>query len=349
MDGLERVLAVVGIVARSDVEALAADVRSDDLLIAVALLNLAQEFLQTQTQGCTLRQPHGQTFTHTVAEEEEFHFLTNLAVVALLGFLEFFEIFVEQFLFRERDAIDTCHHRTFLVATPVGSSHREHLHGLDGSRRCEVGTAAKVGEITLCISCDVSVFQFGNQFVLVRLTAVAEELQGIFLRYVAAHERFLALHEFLHLLFNLWEVGHAQSHAFGWHDVVVETILDGRTDAELCARPEFLQGLGHEVGRSVPEGVFAFFVIPLVEFQFRILGDGTVQFRRFSIHTTGDDVLCQTRADALSNLQASHACFVFADASVRKSNLNHSYFIYKFKLFLCVQKIMQSYFFFSVF
>ena len=45
VDGLERVLAIVGIVARSHIEVLSADVWSDNLLIAISLLDFTQEVL----------------------------------------------------------------------------------------------------------------------------------------------------------------------------------------------------------------------------------------------------------------------------------------------------------------
>ena len=55
VDGLEGVLAVVGVVARGDVELLAADARRDDLLVVVGLEEAAQELLQAQAQLRALR------------------------------------------------------------------------------------------------------------------------------------------------------------------------------------------------------------------------------------------------------------------------------------------------------
>jgi len=189
-----------------------------------------------------------------------------------------------------------------------------------------VRAAAEVRVVSLCVSGDVSVFQFGNQLVLVSLSAVAEELQGVGLRDVLAHEGFFALHQFLHLLLNLRELSLVELHAFRHHDVVVESVLDGGTDAELCARIEFLESFGHEVGGSVPESVLAFFVIELVENHLRILVDGTVQLRRLTVDTAGHHVLCQSWADALCDLQTSYTSFVFTNAVVRKSNFNHCCF-----------------------
>ena len=56
-DGAEGVGAVVVPVAAGNVELLAADVRGDDLLVAVALLDTAQVLLQAQAQVGALGQP----------------------------------------------------------------------------------------------------------------------------------------------------------------------------------------------------------------------------------------------------------------------------------------------------
>ena len=73
--GLERILAVLGVVARGHVEVLVADVGRDDLLVAVILLYLAQEALQTVAQLGALGQPHGQTLTYALREHEKLQIL----------------------------------------------------------------------------------------------------------------------------------------------------------------------------------------------------------------------------------------------------------------------------------
>lgn len=41
--------------------------------VAIFLLNLSQEFLQTETQCCSFWQPHRESFSNFFWEEEEFH------------------------------------------------------------------------------------------------------------------------------------------------------------------------------------------------------------------------------------------------------------------------------------
>ena len=291
-DGLEGVFAVFGIVAGGDVEVLRPDVWRDDLLVAEFLLDLLQELFEAQAQCGAFGKPHGEAFTHEVGEHEEFHFLTDLAVVAALGFLEQGEIFVQELLLGEGDAIDAGEHGAFLVAAPVGGADGHDFASLDGGRAQQVRSTAEVGEATLRVGGDVTVFEVGNEFVLVGLSAIAEEFECIRLGNGSALHSFFPLGDFDHFLFDLGEVFFADHDTLGGHHIIVESVFDGGTDTKLGAGPEFLNGFSHEVGRGVPEGVFAFGVLPFVEGDFGVFSDGSVQFNGLSVHADGEHLLC---------------------------------------------------------
>ena len=159
VDGLERVLTVVSVVTRSDIQVLRSDTRSDNLLIVIRFQNTAEKLLKAQTKLSAFRQPDRQTLTHTLGEHEEFHFLSDLSVVALLGLLEHDKILVEHLLLRERDSVDTCHLLTLGIATPESTCNTCYLDGLDVTGRQQVRTGAEVGEVALSVCSDRSVFQ----------------------------------------------------------------------------------------------------------------------------------------------------------------------------------------------
>ena len=323
VDGLERVLTILCIVTRSHIEALWTDVGRHHLLIAELLLNLLEEVFQAETEGCTLGHPHGKSLTYEVGEHEEFHFLTNLAVVATLGFFKELEVFIKHLFLGERDAVNACHLGALFVATPVGRTYAHHLECLDGSGSHQVRTTAKVGVSTLCVGRNLTVFEFFNEFVLVSLTTVGKELNSVSLWDVFTNECILLLHEFLHLLFNLRKVFFADAHALRGHHVVVETVFNSRTDTKLSAGPNFTDCFSHQVRRSVPKGVLRFSVFPLVEVDGSIFENGAVQLHRFAIHAACQHVLCKTTWNTFRNLQTSNAALVFTNATVRKSNFNH--------------------------
>ena len=64
VDGLERVLAVFGVVARGYVEVFATDMRRHNLLVTVLLLDLLEKLLQFESELCATREPQRQTGTY---------------------------------------------------------------------------------------------------------------------------------------------------------------------------------------------------------------------------------------------------------------------------------------------
>ena len=308
----------------SDIEVLTTDVRSDHLLIAETLLHLAQMILQTEAQLRSLRQPDRQTLTHLLGEHEELHLLTDLTVVAFLGLLKHHEVFVEHLLLGEGDTIQALHLLTGCITTPESTSHAGQLHCLDLTCIHEVRTATEVGEVTLCIGSDRTVFQvLIDMFALVGLTVGSKLLQGISLSHLTAHHRLLLASQFLHLVLDLSEVAFPDLLAIRQQHIIEEAVLDGRTESELDARIELLQSLSQQVCAGVPEGVLTFLILPFVEGKGSILHDGTVQLHCLPIHTAADDATCQGRRDALGNFESCHALLIRANRAVWKCNVNH--------------------------
>ncbi len=130
---------------------------------------------------------------------------------------------------------------------------------------------------------------------LVLLTVGLEFLQGIGLGDFAANDGLVLLGEFLHLGLDLGEVVLGDGCAFGWHDVVEEAILNGRSETELNAGIELLQSLCQKVGGGVPEGVLTLFVLKLIEGDGGIFIDGSVQLCGLTIHAATHNVACQSR------------------------------------------------------
>ena len=187
-------------------------------------------------------------------------------------------------------------------------------------------STAQVGEIALSIGGDVSVLEFGNKLTLERLSVVSEELERIGLADVAAHHSFFSCHEFIHFLFYLLEIGTGYS-VLTRVDVIVEPVFNSRTYTELNALIKFLQSLGQQVRRSVPEGVLAFGVVPLEEAYFAIVVDGTVYVPLLIIILSGKYHSRQPFADTLSNLNRGNTTLELLHVSVRK------FYVYHFCLF----------------
>ena len=106
---------------------------------------------------------------------------------------------------------------------------------------------AQISKCTLRISCDVTVFQFGNQLAFISFSTVTKHLQSICLGNVLSDNRFFLSHQFSHLFLNGRQVSFLDSRFTRVH-IIVETVFDSRTYTELDARIEFLQSFGQQVG-----------------------------------------------------------------------------------------------------
>ena len=264
MNRLERVLTVLGVVSGSDIQVLVANRRTHYFLIIITGLDTAQEILQTDTQGSTFRQPHGKSLAHHIGKHEQIHFLTYLTMVAFLGFFQHYQIFVQHFLLRESYTINTCHLLAVFLSSPISTGYRKQLDSFDRSGRGQVRTTAKVGKRTLCISGDVSILQFGNQFTFISLTSFTEFLQRILFSNALTHQYFFLCSQLGHLGLNSWQIC-LLNDCFTRVYIIVKTVFNGRTDTKLNARIKFLQCFGQQVGTSMPESMFALFVFPFIK------------------------------------------------------------------------------------
>jgi hypothetical protein len=111
---------------------------------------------------------------------EQVELAAELAVVALLGFLDLLQVGVELFLLGEGGAVDARQHRVVAVAAPIGARDLHQLEGVaDLAGRGHVRAAAEIEPVALEIDLDRLVA--GNrvdQLDLEALALVAEHLLG---------------------------------------------------------------------------------------------------------------------------------------------------------------------------
>ncbi len=187
----------------------------------------------------------------------------------------------------------------------------------------QVRTAAEVGEGTALVEGDLSVFQTVDEFQFVLVALLLEIVESLGLGHLAAHELNLLGGQLLHLLLDFREIvgGDVIIHKV---DVVVEAGLDMGTDTEFYARVQRLDGGGHQVGGTVPEGVLAFAVVPGVEGEGGILVDGFVEFYQLVVHFGHQDVAGQAFADGECHLIGGGPLFHLLNRAVRQCYINHN-------------------------
>ena len=165
--------------------------------------------------------------------------------------------------------------------------------------------AAEVGEITLRVRCDMAVLKFGDKFTLIYFAAIAEQFQGVGFGYIGAYNVFFLLGKLEHF-FSIFPKS-AEVNWFSRIDVVVESVLDSRTDTEFHSGIKFLQSFGKEVSRTVPESVFAFGIVPFEQFEFGVVTDGARQIPFVAVDRRRKDFAGKTGAYGFGNLKRSHS------------------------------------------
>ncbi len=220
--------------------------RGDYRKVAILLLDLAEEELEAEAEVRTLRKPERKSLSDLLGEGEELHFLADLAVVTLLGLLEEYEILVEHSLLREGNTVDTGEHMTVLVASPICACDSEELHGLDHGSVLEVRSAAEVGEVAVLVEGDGAVLEVADEFALVLVALLGEVLESLGLADLGAYELLLLAGELDHLVLDGLEFGLNELMA-AEIDVIVESVLDCRSDTELDARIESLESFCHKM------------------------------------------------------------------------------------------------------
>ena len=235
--------------------------RGDDGKVSELGLLLAQETLEHIAHHGTAGQPQGQTQTYAGREGEQLHFLAELAVVALLGFLEHLQVLVEHALLGEGHAVDTGELLAALVALPVGTGYAGELHRLDVVDMLHMGAAAEIGERAVRVEGYRAVLEVVYELALVVVALLGEILHGVGLGHLPAFEGLLAAGKLYHLVLHGLEVGLGNLPS-SQVDIIVETRLHGRAYAELYSWIQRLQCLGHKVGRRVPEYLFRLGIVP---------------------------------------------------------------------------------------
>ena len=299
--------------------------RSHYLLVTIFLLDTFQEIFQLQTQLRTAWQPQRKTCSHCCRECKQFQLLTDLTMVAFLGFFHQYQVFVQHLLLREGDTVKTNQLFAFFVATPVCTGYAHYLNGFQVRGIRQVRTAAEVCKRTLRIGRNLTVFQLTDKLGFIFFTSVTKHFQRVSFRYILTFDLLFLSHQFQHFSFDSRKIAFFDNSVTRIH-VIVESILDSRSDTELDAGIQFLQSFSHQVGTRVPECMLTFFVFPLEKLDSRILVDRTAQVPNLTIHACCQNFLCQTGTDAFRNLHSSRSFGVFFYGIIRKCNLYHNLF-----------------------
>jgi hypothetical protein len=241
-------------------------VRRPDPDIASLFLHLFCQPFQFLDDDAAARQPERQAGTHLIVVDEDFQFLAEFAMVAGFGFLEHLEIVLEFIGRAPGRAVDARQHFVVLVAAPIspGDGHELDSRRVDLARRLHVRTAAQVRERIglvkgnlrfliqrISVLVRAAFFQSFDEFDFVGL--VLENLACFFGRDNLLHEWVASGDDLAHTLFDFLQV--FQGDGLGQIEIVIEAVLDRRSDGVLRLRIELKHGLRHHMRGRVADAV----------------------------------------------------------------------------------------------
>ena len=283
------------------------DVRRGHQSVAPLHELVAQPVLHDPANRAALGVPEDQARTGLFLDAEQVQLLAELAVVALLGFLEPVQVRLQILLVEERGAIDTLQALAMLVALPVRTRHRKQLEGLDPPHRGHVRSATEVREQ---LACPVHrharlVSLLLDQLALHELALRAVLGQCLFARDPDALVLGIALRDLLHARFDLLQVVRGER-LVAVH-VVEEALLGGRADAELRIGIQ-LEGRGcQQVRRRMAVDLERLLVPIRQESHADVLVEGGVQIGQPAIDLGDEGRPSQARTDPFRDFERGRA------------------------------------------
>ena len=315
-------------VARLLPQALVEDLRSLHLLVAGRVQATAHVVLEHAVERPALRVPEH----HALAlflDVEEVHGLAQLAVIALLGFLDALQIGFEIGFRGPRGAVDALQLGVVLVAAPVGAGQLGQLEGLaDVLGRGQVRTAAQVLPGALAIDRDrIRVRQVADDLRLVLLADRVEVSDGLVAVPDLARDLLVAIDDLLHALFDLFQI--VQAERLVTREVVIEAVLDVRADRDLGARKQLLHGLGQDVGRVVTDGVEGLGRIARQNLELALASQQvgrqrTVEVQQLAVQLDQQGLLFQRLGDGGGDVAARGAVRILSRGAVGENQIDHS-------------------------
>ena len=193
------------------------------------------------------------------------------------------------------------------VTAPIGAGHFHQLESIsDFADRRHVRTAAKIEPVALLVDLDLLVSRNGvDQLDLEGLAHVAEGFLCLLARPDFLCERFVARDDLAHLFFDHRQVFQRERLVAG--KVVVESVLDHRSDRDLCPRPQVLHCFSQHVGCVVPDQLEGARVFTRNELDFGIAVDWVGQIGERAVKRHGHGAFGQRGRDALGDIKTGCA------------------------------------------
>ena len=227
------------------------------------------------------------------------------------------------FSFAQAVSVDPLEHLVAGVAAPVRArdAHQlERLAELAGGG--EVGAAAEIDPLALAVQGDRLVARDARDDLrLVFLAPVAEEPDRFVAIPLLARDRLVAIHDLAHPGLDPLEI--LRGEGLLAREVVVETVLDRRSDGDLRLRVELLHRFGKNVGRIVAQQLQRFLGIPRDDGDGGVGLDGGGEVTQDAVHLDRQRRPGQSLADARGDVGPAHRAVELPGRAVGQRDSRH--------------------------
>ncbi len=273
-------------------------------LVAVILIDAAHVLLDLLPDGPALRMPEHHA-GRLVLQMEKVELAPELAMVALLRFLDAVQVSVEIVLSRPRGAVDPLQHFVARIAAPVRSCETRELEYLELAGRGDVRSAAKIGEPAFGVERDVFVGRDRRDDL--RLVVLAEGLEvahRVVARHQSARDRLIQARELRHLLLDRDKILGRERPLVG--KIVIEPVLDHGADGHLRVGKQFLDGIGQEVRSRMADNLEAVGILVRDDGHARVPIDDVRSIDQPAVDLACQRSLGEARSDRGGHLRDSH-------------------------------------------
>ncbi len=256
-------------------------------------------------------------------EMKQIHLAAEPAMIAPLGLLDLLEITGKLILVGPGGAVDAGEHRVLGIAAPIGARDLHQLEGgADASSRRHVRPAAQVEPFALLVDPDrLALGDRIDQLDLEQLALAAEDPLGLFALPHLLGEGAIARDDLPHLRLDGGKI--LRRERLIAEEVVIEAVLDDRSDGHLGPGPQGLHGLGEHVGAVVANGLEGTRVVVGEELDARVALDRVGQIGGHSVECHGDRAFGERGRDPVDDVFAGNSVGVFATRPVGESQADH--------------------------
>src|SRR5579863_1906559 len=243
-------------------------------------------------------------------------------MVALLRFLDLLQMCVEILLRKKRRPINPLQLRILLIAQPVRARNIKQLKRLDLAGRRNMRTAAKIRELAGAVNRNllIGLGELLDEMALHEVAVFFELRQPLIAWQKLTRIRNILLHQFLHLLLDLFQVLRSKR---GWPvKIVEESALRRRAVAELGFGKELQDRRRQQMRRRMPVNFQGLGILVGKDAEGRIFFERAGQIDEIAVGFRSQRRIRQPWADRLRNIERRRTLGNVLYASIRKLHMN---------------------------